>query len=537
MTLASGLALMGGLGLFLFGMKLMGEGLEKAAGSRLKRVLELVTGNRLLGVLAGMAVTALVQSSSATTVMTVGFVNAGLMSLGQAVGVIMGANVGTTATSLLLSVQVDFAAVFACAGLLLSNLPQRYASARQFGTVAMGLGILFVGMQTMSDAMVPLRSWEGFRQAMLTLKSPLWGVLTGVLMTAVLQSSSASVGILQALAGEGVLPLASAVFILFGQNIGTCVTALLACRDATTTARRAAVVHLLFNVLGTALFVVIALALPFTALVEALAPGQPRLQIALTHVLFNVGTTAVLLPLAGVLERLSCLLVRPHEPQAQSATCLHCFDPRFMKTPPIAAAQLMNEARRMGGLAATVFADAMDCFDQWDEEKARRVVQTEETLDQLNREITAWLVEVRGLDLSAGDARRVGRLFHVVNDLERIGDHSVNILQTAQRRQGEKAKFSAKAVQELDGLSALVAAQLRRTLTCLGKRDAPMRGVMEAEADIDHLVTQLRERHVERLKSRKCSAQNGMLYLDMLTDLERIGDHAENLATGWEGRD
>lgn len=533
MTLMNVLSLLGGLGLFLFGMRIMGESLEKAAGDRLKRLLEMVTRNRVLAMLAGVAITAVVQSSSATTVMVVGFVNAGLLSLTQAVGVIMGANVGTTVTSVLLSFQIDFAAIFACAGLLLTNLPEKHAAARQAGQVMMGLGVLFVGMDTMSSAMIPLRDWEGFRTAILSISHPLVSVLLGAAITAVLQSSAASIGILQALAGEGLVPLRSAVFILFGQNIGTCVTALLACSGANATAKRAAVVHLLFNLIGTAVFVVVALLLPFADWIAALAPGNLRLQIALTHIAFNVTTTALLLPLAVWLERAACLLV-PDRAAAKNAMKLQYFDERLLKTPPIAAAQLFNETQRMGEIALQNYADAMACFRQWDEEKAAAVNRGEELLDFLNREITARLVDVKGLDLNERDTRLVGSLFHVVNDLERVGDHSLNILESAQLRQKDEVKFSMKALSELDRLSAMVAGQLDAAMSLFrGQRgdDADRDAVEATEQAVDDLTEALRAHHVDRLKNHKCSAKNGMIYLDMLTNLERIADHAENIAT------
>ena len=533
MTFMNVLSLFGGLGLFLFGMKIMGEGLERAAGNRLKRLLEMVTHNRVLAMLAGMTITAVIQSSAATTVMVVGFVNAGLLSLTQAVGVIMGANVGTTVTPLMLSLQIDFAAIFACVGLILTSLPEKHGSARQFGQVMMGMGILFVGMNTMSAAMSPLKDWEGFRTAILSMSNPVLGVLIGAGITALLHSSAASIGILQALAGEGLIPLSSAVFILFGQNIGTCVTALIACSGTNATAKRTAVVHLLFNVIGTVLFTIIAVLLPFADWIEAIAPGNLRLQIAVTHIFFNITTTALLLPMAAWLERAACLLV-PGEGQASGDMKLMYFDARLLKTPPIAAAQLFNEVQRMGDIALRNFEDAVACFRQWDEEKAAEVEHNEQVLDFLNQAITASLVDVKGLDLNDRDTRLIGSLFHVVNDFERVGDHSQNILEAAQLRNEEDIKFSMKAIGELDNLSGMVSGQLNTAMRLFREQsDNPseIAAVAETEEAIDQLTEALRTHHVDRLKSRKCSAKNGMIYLDMLTNLERIGDHAENIAS------
>ena len=533
MTIMNVLSLLGGLGLFLFGMKVLGEGLEKAAGNRLRHLLEMVTQNRILAMLAGIAITAAIQSSAATTVMVVGFVNAELLSLTQAVGVIMGANVGTTVTPLMLSLQIDFAAIFACVGLILNSLPEKHSSAKQFGQVMMGMGILFVGMNTMSSAMAPLKDWEGFRTAILSMSNPILGVLVGAAITALLHSSAASIGILQVLAGEGLIPLSSAVFVLFGQNIGTCVTALIACSGTNITAKRAAMVHLLFNVIGTVLFTVIAIVLPFAEWIELIAPGNLRLQIATTHIFFNIVTTALLLPLAGWLERTACLLV-PDGSQGSGTMKLMYFDNRLLKTPPFAVAQLFKEVQRMGDIALENFAGAVECFRQWDEEKAEELQHNEDTLDYLNQAITASLVDVKGLDLNDKDTRLVGSLFHVVNDFERVGDHSQNILEAAQLRNKDEVKFSMKAIAELDNLSTMVSEQLATAMRLFRKQiDDPREigAVEQKEEEIDQMTEALRTHHVDRLKSRKCSAKNGMIYLDMLTNLERVGDHAENIAT------
>lgn len=538
MSVMNVLSLMGGLGMFLFGMKIMGDGLEKAAGNRLKKLLGIVTHNRVLAMLAGLVITAVIQSSSATTVMVVGFVNAALINLTQAVGVIMGANIGTTVTSLLLSVKIDFAAVFACIGLILTMLPKKLNTARQFGDICLGLGILFVGMNTMSTAMKPLQDWDVFTNAITGVTNPVVGVLVGALITAVLQSSSASVGILQALAGEGLIPLKGSMFILFGQNIGTCITALIACSGTNTNAKRAAVVHLLFNVIGAVLFTVLTVLLPLDQWIISLAPDNLRLQIAFIHIIFNITTTALMLPLAKLLEKIACLVVREKNPGAMAEPMrLKYFDERLLNTPPIAAAQLFREVQRMGEIALNNFTGAMSCFESWDEGRAEEINRNEEVLDYLNKEITSCLVEVRGLDLNEKDAHMVGSLFHVVNDWERVGDHAINVLDAARSRQEQEIKFSAKAVAELENLSAMVMDQLTTATEIFNAQsdDAETIQAVEAkEQEIDDLTEALRIHHVERVKNKKCSAKNGMLYLDILTNLERIGDHAENIATSTE---
>lgn len=532
------LSLLGGLGLFLFGMKIMGDGLEKAAGNRMKKILEMATSNRLLAVLTGLAITAIIQSSSATTVMVVGFVNAGMMSLTQTVGVIMGANIGTTVTSLMLSIKLDFAAIFAFLGLILTNFfnEKKHPTAHQFGYVTMGLGILFVGMDTMSSAMAPLRDWQVFKDMMVSFSHPLLGVAAGMIITAVIQSSSASVGILQALAGEGLVPLQSSVFILFGQNIGTCVTALIASSGTSANAKRAAVVHLLFNVIGTLIFVVIACVLPFADWIESLAPGNLRLQIAYTHVIFNITNTMILLPCASLLERAACLLVPDHEDKDDSMK-LKYFDQRMLNTPTIAAQQLFKETQRMGDIAAANYAAAVALFHDWDDARADEVRTREEVLDFLNHEITACLVEVKGLALNEEDTRLVGSMFHVVNDMERVGDHALNMLEAAEMKEREHVRFSDKAFAELEELAARVSVQLQKGMKLFREQNNDPRVIQTvetAEQEIDDMTEALRQHHVDRLKNRKCTAKNGMLYLDLLTNLERIGDHAENIATSMD---
>ncbi len=524
--------LFGGLGLFLFGMKMMGEGLERAAGKGLQRLLNALTGNRFLAMLVGLGITAVIQSSSATTVMVVGFVNAGLLSLGQAIGVIMGANIGTTVTALLLSVRLDFGVIFASIGIILI-LAGRREKIRQTGNVLMGLGILFIGMNTMSTAMAPLSDWEPIHTLMAGISNPILGVLIGAGVTAIIQSSSASVGILQVLAAQGLIGMNGAIFILFGQNIGTCVTAIIASSGTNHMAKRAAVVHLLFNVIGTAIFITLALMLPLTAWVATLAPDNIRLQIALIHVFFNIGTTIVLLPLASVMEKLSWVFVRGVD-EPKEAMHLSHFDSRLLATPPIAVSQLFKEVNRMGELANRNFKAAMRCFLDEDLTAARQVNDTEDVLDYLNQEVTTYLVEIKSLDLNDRDQHLAGSLFHVINDLERIGDHSINILEIAQKRVDDKVKFTAKAEQELSDMYLRVSHMVDQSLHIFSDQLTDpdiLAGVENEEQAVDDLTAALRDHHVERLKNHKCSARNGMLYLDMITNLERIADHANNIAS------
>ncbi len=528
--------LLGGLGIFMFGMKVLGEGLEKTAGRKLKVLLQAMTRNRVLSILCGIIITILLQSSTATTVMVVGFVNADMLSLSQAIGVIMGANIGTTVTPLLLSMEgIEFGMIFAFVGLILSWLPDkpRFRTTREFSPIVMGVGLLFIGMTSMSDATAPLREWDGFKNAIQSMSNPLLGVLIGAVMCIILHSSASCVGLLQVLAGQGLIPLSTAIFVLLGTNIGTCLPSLIAGAGTSTTARRTSIVHLLFNTIGTVIFVIIATVLPFADWIEALGAGNLKLQIALTHIIFNLTTTAILAPTATLLEKLACMLV-PDKGSQNSEMRLRFFDPRLLKTPPIAVAQLKRETDRMGEIALKNYNDAFACFENWEEETAASVMSTEDVLDFLNKEITERLTEVNGLDLSEEDTSLVGHLFHVVNDMERVGDHAENILDCARLKQNEGVKFTPKVLAELQDMHNRVGGQLETALGIFKaqKADAPLLGEIEThEAEIDDLTETLRNHHVDRLKNKKCSPRNGMIYLDMLTNLERIADHAENIAT------
>lgn len=524
--------LLGGLGLFLFGIKAMGEGLEQAAGKRMKRLLEALTRNKLMAVLMGALVTGVIQSSSATTVMVVGFVNAGLLSLSKAVGVIMGANIGTTVTSLMLSAKLNFGMIFAALGAI-CQLAGNRSSFKLFGQIMMGLGVLFVGMDTMTAAMEPLRDWQGFRDMMQVASNPIVGVLVGAGITALLQSSSASVGILQALAGTGAIGLQASLFILFGQNIGTCVTALLASVGANRTAKRAAVVHLMFNVIGTVIFVLIAVFLPLSGWIQALAGENLRLQIAFAHIIFNVTTTLVLLPLSGVLERLAYLVVRGEDKLAEPMRLTY-FDSRLFSTPPIAAQQLFREVQRMADIVVSNYRFAMQYYFAPKDLPLDEFENREQVIDYLNAEITQNLIELKGLNLGLTDVHLTGSLFHVVNDLERIGDHSMNIVEIGASRKREKIKFSGKAEREIEELSGVVSAMLEKSVHIVQKQitDVEVIGeVIELESQVDRMSEELASHHVERVKNKKCTPKNGMLYLDMLNNLERIADHADNLAS------
>lgn len=521
--------LLGGLGLFLFGMKLMGEGLELVAGSRLKSLLEKITSNPFLGVLVGVAVTGAVQSSSATTVMVVGFLNAGLLRLEQAAYVIMGANIGTTVTSFLIGLKISYLAPVAIFAGMIMVMMFKKKVVQHTGMVIVGFGLLFTGMDGMSAAMAGLRDVPEFRNLMVQFSNPVLGILAGAVLTAVIQSSSASVGIVQALAASGAVSLGGVVFVLFGQNIGTCATAMLASIGTNRAGKRAAIIHLLFNVLGTLLFIPICLLLPYVGFIEGLT-SDPKMQISLAHIGFNIVTTALLLPFAGLLVRLSKRLVPGKDAQYEEMR-LHYLDERILNTPPIAVAQVIKEVERMAGIAQHNFTLAMQSFFHPNPEHVKEIEQNEKVLNFLNHNITSYLVKIHALDLLEADNRLVGSLFHVVNDLERIGDHAENILEYGEQLQG-RSVFSDSAVAEMRDMDQRVERIVEESITFFlgraGDKATADRIAAEEEA-IDDLVVELRNHHVERLSRMECSPEIGMLFVDILTDLERVSDHATNI--------
>lgn len=532
MNLENLMMLLCGLGLFLFGMKLMGDGLELVAGSRLKSMIERLTRNKYMGALIGVVVTAVIQSSSATTVMVVGFVNAGLMSLAQAVGVIMGANIGTTVTGFMIALKLnDLAplAIFIGVGLIVFF---KKAGCKHIGQILTGFGILFYGMTVMSDSMKPLSESPAFQNIIAQFQNPLLGVLAGLVFTALIQSSSASVGVLQALASQNVIGIHAAAFVIYGQNIGTCVTALLSCVGTNKTAKRTAMVHLLFNILGATLFFFITLLTPFTDWISLLAPGNIMMQISLIHICFNVLCTAILLPLSDYLVKLACRIV-PGKEDERSEISLQYLDSRILNTPPIAVAQLYKEVGRMAEVAQSVFNDSMDMLLHKDSSKMEQIEKKEELLDFLNTNITEYLVKINALEIENNDREILGALFHVVSDFERIGDHSINIGEIAQIIIEGKAKFGTEAAEELEELKNVVNSMISDAyalLKCHGENEELAERVNTAEDTIDDRTRKLKKAHIKRLNRGECSARAGTLYNDMLINLERVADHATNIA-------
>ena len=535
MNVANILSMAGGLGLFLFGIRTMGDGLENAAGAKLKRMLEVLTGNRFLAVLVGFVVTAIIQSSTATTVMVVGFVNAGMMSLAQAVGVIMGANIGTTVTSLLIA--LNFSSVAAAAVLVgvILMLASKKTVVKNLGAIFTGFGLLFLGIDMMSDSMAPLRESAGFMNFIVTVSEsplrPLFGIILGIVMTAVLQSSSASVGVLQTLAMQGLVPLKFSVFVLFGQNIGTCLTALFSTVGAKKNSKRAAVIHLLFNLIGTGIFILIALLAPYVEWIEKLSP-DPMAQIAISHIVFNIVSTVVMFPFAKVLVKLSFLLV-PGKDDSESE--MHCkfIDDRLLNTPPFAVMQVSKEVARMAKLARDNFETSAHALINRSNKDLDKVMENEEIINYLNHHITSYLVKLNALDITDSDSDYIARVFHAINDIERVGDHAINLAEAAQHNIGEGLKFSDPAREELNQLCGSVVTLLERSMAAFDNQslsDNEAKELSDLEEHIDDLTLECQDSHIFRLNRKECNTEAGMLYLNTITDFERVGDHAINIA-------
>lgn len=524
--------LAGGLGLFLFGMKLMGDGLEMVAGSKLRGMIERLTKNKYMGALVGLVVTAVIQSSSATTVMVVGFVNAGLMNLAQAVGVIMGANIGTTVTGVMIAINLTAIAPLAVLiGVVMISFIKRN-SVKHIGQIIAGFGILFMGMKMMSTAMEPLSESEVFTSLMTSFSNPLLGVLVGLVFTAIIQSSSASVGVLQALGAAGAITLPSAIYVIYGQNIGTCVTALISSVGTSKTARRTAVVHLMFNVFGAVLFIVISMLFPFAELVQRIVPGNVMAQISIVHVIFNIVCTAIMLPLSSLLVKVACKVIPGSDP-VKSSNSLAYLDARILSTPPVAVAQLFKEVDRMGQLAKETLGMAMDALITQDNTKVDQIYENENTINFLNRGIAEYLVKINGLDLEDYDRQALGSMYHVISDMERIGDHSENLCELAQTLKKSKQKFSPWAVEQATEMRNRVEAMLEEALQMFASRETQPQmaaDINRREEIIDDATQELKDLHIERLNQGKCSVVAGTVFMDMLTNLERIADHCTNIA-------
>lgn len=533
------LPFVGGLGLFIYGMQTMAQGLENAAGSKMKKLLEVLTKNKLMGVLLGAAVTAVIQSSSATTVMVVGFVNAGMINLTQAMSVIMGANIGTTATGWLVS-SVEWAkflspdtlapvAVIIGVVLLLAAHKEQ---AKEGASIIIGFGILFIGISMMSDAVYPLRDSESFKAAFVAFgKYPLLGILAGALVTAIIQSSSASVGILQTLAASGLVPFSAAIYIIMGQNIGTCVTAMISGIGAKKTAKTAAYMHLLFNIVGTVIFSVIAM-LFFSFVNPELGKGLiTQTQISGVHTAFNIFATVLLFPFSNLIIALAKKFSGADKESRQLAANAAHLDDRILETPGIALQSAVNEVIRMGKIADACIADAVQAVANKDIKSVERVKTAESTIDRLSNEITEYLVKIGNKHISVQENEVVNAMLQVIIDIERVSDYCENIGELVTYMKNEGILFSDVAANELNemleetkkGYAACV-----RALESGEREDASV--TVESEKKVDELEDYLRTKHILRLSNMECQPKSGVVFLDMLTHLERISDHSLNIA-------
>ncbi|MDO5135522.1 MAG: Na/Pi cotransporter family protein [Eubacteriales bacterium] len=527
------LGLMGGLGLFLYGMKLMSDSLEKAAGAKMRSILEFFTKTPLRGILVGTFFTAIIQSSSAATVMVVSFVNSGLMNLYQAAGVIMGANIGTTVTSQLISFNLAaMAPAIVMAGVVLLMFCKR-SDLQSAGEVCLGFGILFLGLTNMSASMSVLRESPQVVGVMSSLDNHFLAVIVGILVTAVLQSSSATVGIVLLLANQGLLDIRICFFIIFGCNIGSCVSALLAALNGKRDAKRAAMIHLLFNIIGTAvMYVILSLALePVTAFIQLISGSNPGREVANAHTLIKVSEVLLLAPFIRQIVRLSQWMIRGEEKKTEDIYQLHYIGEKSIFSPTTAVFDATREIERMGNLAIENLKCAMDGLLTLEEEKVEQVYQVERQIDFLNHEITSYLVKVSDTTIPSDDARSLGGLFHVVNDIERIGDHAENIADAARARMERGVEFSLQASEELLAMLDMV---LRITSYALDmfshNNQEHMLEILDLEELVDQRERDLQESHIQRLTRGECTASAGMMFSDIISGLERVADHATNIA-------
>ena len=529
----------GGLALFLYGMHVMGDGLEKQAGGKLKTILEKLTANPVKGFLLGAAVTAVIQSSSATTVMVVGFVNAGIMKLSQAIGIIMGANVGTTITSWILSLTglqgdsfwiqllkpTSFSPIIAFLGIILIMFSKKEGK-KDLGSTLVGFAVLMFGMEQMSSAVEPLADVPEFTSILLLFSNPLLGVLCGAILTAVIQSSSASVGILQALSATGSVTYSSAIPIILGQNIGTCVTALISSIGANKNARRAAVVHLYFNLIGTGLFLAVFYLLNGFLHFSFYDQSIDRLGIAVVHTCFNLLSTLTLLPFTKLLEKLAYLTIR----DTANDENFQILDERFLASPAVAIHQCQKMAVSMARLAQNSLYQAIGLIGAYDEKIAHSIEEGEDQIDLYEDKLGTYLVRLSSKNLTMEESREISKLLHVIGDFERIGDHAVNILKSAKEMQVKKYVFSGQAQQEISIISSAIEEIVDLATNAFVKNDLYLASKVEPlEQVVDSLKDELRNRHVQRLQNGECTISNGFIFSDLITNYERVADHCSNI--------
>ena len=531
------LGLFGGLALFLYGMQMMSGGLEAAAGNRMKEILEKLTSNRILGVLVGAVITAVIQSSSATTVMVVGFVNSGMMTLQQAVWIIMGANIGTTVTGLLISLDVGaLAPLFAFIGVAMVVF-LKSPKAHHIGNILAGLGVLFIGMDMMSAAMYPLRESEAFISLMTRFSNPVLGIAAGAVFTALIQSSSASIGILQALANGGLIGLKGSMFVLFGQNIGTCITAVLASVGTTRNAKRTTLIHLMFNLIGTAVFTALALVLPIADWIIALVPGAPAGQIAAMHIAFNVTTSLLLIPFGTYLAAAATkLLPDTAEPEVAETSLADLLEGDLYRgrslfgSSAIQMDVLSHEIRRMIVLAGDNLDKSFRAIQgQGGKAELDEVNTVEETINGMNKEISRYIARILSFEKSDSAIAAIEEYFRVTGDAERIGDHAQNIAEYTQMIRDKKIEFSAEARSNIRQMQEVTGKLMQMLLSDPEDAAEWLSNIAGIEQQIDDMTEDFRERQLQRMRQGLCSEEACVLYAELLTDFERVGDHALNI--------
>ena len=542
------LSLIGGLALFLYGMNVMGDGLTKVSGGKLEKILEKLTSNPIKAVLLGAGVTAVIQSSSATTVMVVGFVNSGIMKLSQAVGIIMGANVGTTITSWILSLSgiesssffiqmlkpTSFSPILAIIGLLLM-MSSKNDKHKDVGSILLGFAVLMFGMNAMSAAVEPLKDVPQFTHLLTMFTNPILGMLAGLILTAIIQSSSASVGILQALCSTGAVSFGCAIPIIMGQNIGTCVTAIISSIGASKNAKRTALVHLYFNIIGTALFMIVFYSINAFVHFDFLGDAATPAGIAVVHSIFNIAATLVLLPFAKVLEKLAYMSIkedhteRKHGVQ-ESEEELKKLDVRFLEQPGLAISHCMEATAYMAHMSEAALVDALGLMDQYDEEKAATVETLENRIDHFEDKIGSYVIQITNRNMLENDSAKMSVILHSINDLDRISDHAVNLKESAQEMKEKGLKMSFEGSSEIMYLRRAVTDLVNLTVQALSNNDKELaREIEPLEEVIDDLSDELKRRHVIRLKEGKCTIEMGFVLTDMTTSLERIADHCSNI--------
>lgn len=533
MSVLSLFKVLGGLGLFFLGMKYMGEGLELAAGNKLRTLLEKITSNKFLGMLVGLVVTAVIQSSSATDAMVVGFTNAGLMELAQTVGILFGAKIGTCVTSVLLSFDIkSIVPLFIFLGVIVMMFVKKN-NYKYYGQILAGFGILFFGMDMMSGALKSLNETGLIDNILSSVNNPFIGILLGTAVTAVIQSSSASVGILMALAAAGAINVDQAIFIVFGMNLGATMPAFLSAAGARRNAKQVAILNMLITLSGVIIMTPITMLLPVADTIEKILPGTPAAQISAAHIFFNVAMTVILLPFSGLLVKLTQKILPYHEDPEKDKMAVEFIDNRILTTPPMAVLQCEKEVARMSRLVQKNYNRAMIAFFDRDKDSIDKVIEREKVIDYLSKEITDYIVKINALDVEAHDHQVVAAMYSAIQDLERIGDHAENIVEYARTVIEEGLKFSDTALGELRDISDKCRSLMELSFAMFNAQGGSpelIEHIIKIEDSVDDCKDDYKQNHILRMDAGVCDAVAGTTFLNMLIDIERIGDHAINVA-------